>query len=67
MVAIPLGDFKAFAERVRRMAPVTLTLALLVLLAAFVTSTYFGNGRSPYGMCYGANGRAVPCEWVERR
>ena len=65
MLLAVAGNASVVAERAWRILPVALTLTLLVLLAGFLVSTYFGNGRSPYGTCYGANGRAVPCEWIE--
>jgi hypothetical protein len=54
-----------FAERVRHVVPIVITLALLVLLVTAVASTYFGHSRSPYDTCYGANGRAVSCTVLE--
>ena len=43
-----------------------LVLALGLVLMAALASTYFGHSTSPYGVCYGASGRSVPCAVVAR-
>ncbi len=55
-------------SRVRRglrLVPVAATLALIIALMVLLGSTYFGHSSSPYGMCYGEDGRAVLCEVAE--
>lgn len=52
-------------ERARLLLPVGLTLALFALLVAAIASTYFGQSRSPYDTCYGANGRAISCRLLQ--
>ncbi len=65
MLPMPVGSVAPLVERARRLFPVVVTLALLVLLAAALASTYFGHARSPYNGCYGTNGRAVSCAVLE--
>jgi hypothetical protein len=45
---------------------VAATLLGWLLLAGLIASTYVGHSPSPYGACYAANGRSVPCELVHR-
>jgi hypothetical protein len=33
-----------------------------LLLAGVIASQYVGHSSSPYGVCYAASGRSVPCE-----
>jgi hypothetical protein len=65
MVPILLRQFAQLAERARQLLPVVLTLALVLLLAAALASTYLGRSRSPYDTCYGPNGRAISCTVLE--
>jgi len=37
-----------------------------LLLAALIASRYVGRSSSPYGVCYAASGRSVPCGLVGR-
>ena len=37
-----------------------------LLLAGLVASRYIGHSSSPYGVCYAASGRSVPCELMPR-
>ncbi len=60
-----LMRFAPLAERARQVVPIVLTLALFLLLVAALASTYVGRSRSPYGTCYGPNGRAVSCAVLE--
>jgi len=39
-----------------------LAMGALLLLAGFLLSTYVGHAPGPYGACYAASGRAVPCD-----
>ena len=41
-------------------------LVLLLVVAAVVARSFFGDSSSPYGTCYGTNGRAVPCAAIKR-
>ena len=41
-------------------------MMLLALIVALLAATYIGDSSSPYGMCYGTTGRAVPCEALRR-
>jgi hypothetical protein len=65
MLPMLAGGLAPFAQRVRHLLPIVITLALLVVLVAALGSTYFGNSRSPYNTCYGTNGRAVSCTVLE--
>lgn len=47
-------------ESLRNWPSIVTLLALLVLVVA-LASTYFGHSPSPYGTCYAASGRAIPC------
>jgi hypothetical protein len=38
-----------------------IAIALLLILAVAIGRTYFGHASSPYGVCYGESGRAIPC------
>lgn len=38
-----------------------IAIALLLILAVAIGRTYFGHASSPYGVCYGTSGRAIPC------
>jgi hypothetical protein len=38
-----------------------IAIALLLILAVAIGRTYFGHASSPYGVCYGKSGRAIPC------
>jgi len=38
-----------------------LALVLLALVIALLGHTYIGHSSSPYGVCYGASGRSIPC------
>jgi hypothetical protein len=38
-----------------------------ILLAGVVGSWYVGHSTSPYGACYAASGRQVPCRLTARR
>jgi hypothetical protein len=49
------GHWRAFA-----------VLFLLVTFAALIAQTYLGDSTSPYGTCYAASGRTVPCEAIGR-
>ena len=40
---------------------------LLLLVAGLIASTYVGHASSPYGVCYNAAGRSVPCAALPRR
>jgi hypothetical protein len=37
-----------------------------LLLAGTIASSYIGHSTSPYGVCYAASGRSVPCELAHR-
>ena len=39
-----------------------LVLALFLAIIALFARTYIGDSPSPYGTCYAASGRAVPCK-----
>jgi hypothetical protein len=54
----------ASAWRVRCVAIATVIGWLL--FAALVARSYFGHSASPYGVCYAASGRSVPCELVRQ-
>ncbi|HEY2067479.1 MAG TPA: hypothetical protein VGG84_16100 [Gemmatimonadaceae bacterium] len=43
-----------------RLAAGAAVLAWLAL-AAVIASSYLGHSNSPYGVCYNAAGRSVPC------
>ncbi len=45
----------------RALATVATVLSLLAI-AGIGLVAFTGDGRSPYGMCYDANGRAFPCD-----
>ena len=47
--------------RVKSLAAPAVTLALLVVLLVLLGRTYFGHAPGPYGVCYGASGRSIPC------
>jgi hypothetical protein len=38
-----------------------------LLLAGLIAASYVGHSPSPYGVCYSARGRSVPCAAVARR
>ena len=38
-----------------------LGLAALLALVTAIASTYIGHSPGPYGVCYGASGRSIPC------
>ena len=50
----PRPSVKELAER-------TLALILFALMLALLGHTYVGHSSSPYGVCYGASGRSIPC------
>ena len=37
------------------------TLVLVVFLAVLIARSYFGHSPGPYGACYAASGRSIPC------
>jgi hypothetical protein len=37
-----------------------------IALAGLIAASYVGHSASPYGVCYSASGRGVPCAAVER-
>ena len=39
-----------------------LVLLLLAAVAVVVVRNYLGTSPGPYGVCYGSNGRSIPCE-----
>jgi hypothetical protein len=45
---------------------VTVGAAVLgwLLVAAVIASRFVGHSSSPYGVCYAASGRSVPCALV---
>jgi hypothetical protein len=49
-----------------RLAAAATVLAWLIL-AGLIASSYVGHATSPYGVCYNAAGRSVPCAAVVRR
>jgi hypothetical protein len=49
-----------------RLAAAATVLAWLIL-AGLIGSSYVGHATSPYGVCYSAAGRSVPCAAVVRR
>jgi uncharacterized BrkB/YihY/UPF0761 family membrane protein len=53
-------------RRITRRDIIRSALAVLVLLmlCAWLASTYIGHSPGPYGACYASNGREVPCEVV---
>jgi hypothetical protein len=65
VVPLLVGRFAPLVDRARHFFPIVITLALLLVLVAALASTYFGQGRSPYNTCYGANGRAISCAILE--
>ena len=48
---------------------VTATVTILgwLALAGLIASSYMGRSSSPYGVCYAASGRSVPCAALPRR
>ena len=44
-----------------------LAAVLLLALCAWLASTYIGHSPGPYGVCYAANGRDIPCELANRK
>lgn len=46
----------------RRSVLACLTVLGWLLLAGIIASSYIGHSSSPYGVCYAASGRRVPCE-----
>ena len=47
--------------RAKELAERLLALVLLAFALALLGHTYVGHSTSPYGVCYGASGRSVPC------
>ena len=41
-------------------------LVVLILVAVTIARSYFGESSSPYGVCYAASGRPVPCDAIGR-
>jgi hypothetical protein len=37
-----------------------------ILSAALIASAYLGHSPGPYGACYAASGRSVPCDVAHR-
>jgi hypothetical protein len=48
--------------RWRRSVLACLAVLGWLLLAGMIASSYIGHSSSPYGVCYAASGRSVPCE-----
>ena len=42
------------------------TLLGWIVLVGLIGSAYVGHSSSPYGVCYAASGRTVPCALVRR-
>lgn len=59
--------FELALLRLRRNWPVMLTWALVITVASLIASTFVGEAHSPYGACYGHNGRPIPCAAIESR
>jgi len=49
------------ASGVAEVARRVIALCALLLLLGLLATTYVGSSSSPYGTCYAASGRAVPC------
>lgn len=60
--SIPSASAPEWRHRVGAIASVLGWLLLMALIA----SRYVGHSSSPYGVCYAASGRSVPCELVGR-
>jgi hypothetical protein len=43
------------------LVPRLLVLLVTILVMGFLASTYVGHSSSPYGTCYAASGRDIPC------
>jgi hypothetical protein len=56
------------SPRARRPSRVVAALTVLawLVLAALIGSTYVGHSPGPYGVCYAASGRSVPCDVAHR-
>jgi hypothetical protein len=60
-------ESRAHALEQRSLVLMKRTLVMLATLAFFAAATgtafalFVGNGASPYGVCYGADGRAFSC------
>ncbi|MEX2153269.1 MAG: hypothetical protein WD825_08010 [Gemmatimonadaceae bacterium] len=54
-------------SRAVRWMPTVLTWALLLAVVLVLGWSYLANPQpSPYGMCYAARGRPMPCELVKK-
>lgn len=51
----------------RRYVAIGAAPAGVLLLAGLFVSQYVGHSSSPYGVCYAASGRSVPCELAKPR
>ena len=47
--------------RVTTLAARIVAIVLFAGLIVFLGGTYFGHAPGPYGVCYGASGRPIPC------
>jgi hypothetical protein len=56
--AVKLHPLAEWRRNVRACA----TVLGWLLLAGMIASAYVGHSSSPYGVCYAASGRSVPCE-----
>jgi hypothetical protein len=54
------------STRLRETAARIATIVLLMVVIGLLASTYIGHATSPYGVCYGASGRSIPCAIAER-
>jgi hypothetical protein len=67
MVTIPeaISPDSPPAQRPSRVVAAVTVLGWL-LLAALIGSAYVGHSPGPYGVCYAASGRSVPCDVAHR-
>ena len=54
------------SERFQRLVKVA-TIVGWILVVAVIGGSYIGHASSPYGVCYAASGRSVPCTVVPHR
>ena len=52
--------------RFREIAARAVAIVVLAVVIGLFVSTYVGHARGPYGVCYGASGRSIPCEVATR-
>jgi hypothetical protein len=60
-----MSPYLPTAQRPTRVVAAVTVLGWL-LLAALIGSAYVGHSPGPYGVCYAASGRSVPCDVAHR-